>query len=366
MESVDFGKNSKIYLQNQASKFWEIRNDNQTNHIRKGEIINGKEENIESAETRFNSFEKAINKAKEAIISKRSKGFAIKKAKEINNDELQGDYLEKGQEFFKVQICDERVKTEKGGKSGTPETSIYTYKDHQTALTKAIELIRKMIANGFKRNSVKFVFDFNKSDLLKTVSIISESEQSDKKEGYLNALDKQCTLEISEDEEDGQSLETDKLNSILRRSGAIEIDKNEFPVSKALLLSSMHVHQVVEDEENGVLTSFIFEKPEIKDDLLKISQNTEVLEETEEEVEVDLNVTQILPELPAKRKRKESRYPTIQSMLSSITLDRYVLNFETRGISPEQFLLMNDKELQELGIPTKIRGKILACIQDGE
>jgi len=52
--------------------------------------------------------------------------------------------------------------------------------------------------------------------------------------------------------------------------------------------------------------------------------------------------------------------------MDSINLGRYVLNFETRGIHPDQVLTMNDNDLQELGIPKKIRQKILGSIQDGE
>eukprot|EP00358_Blepharisma_japonicum_P002732 CAMPEP_0202953794 /NCGR_PEP_ID=MMETSP1395-20130829/48500_1 /ASSEMBLY_ACC=CAM_ASM_000871 /TAXON_ID=5961 /ORGANISM="Blepharisma japonicum, Strain Stock R1072" /LENGTH=86 /DNA_ID=CAMNT_0049668319 /DNA_START=372 /DNA_END=629 /DNA_ORIENTATION=+ len=86
------------------------------------------------------------------------------------------------------------------------------------------------------------------------MSIGSEDGNNNKKEGFLSELEKQCTLEISEDEEETHSLDPPKSQpGFLRRSGAVEIDDHAFPVAQALLLSSMHQHQIVEDEENGVL-----------------------------------------------------------------------------------------------------------------
>ena len=190
-------------------------------------------------------------------------------------------------------------------------------------------MLRQQIAKGFIRNPSKFTNDFE--DLTKTTML-----------DPLASISQHCKIEISEDESENQSdNEKKKPVSLLRRSNMIEIEEKDFPKSTALRMSTMNMFQVVEDEEeNGLIKSYTFEKPEESDNT---SIMTEILEE---------------PELPQKR-RLNSKFSTIQSMLHSLGLGRYVLNFETKGIDAESFIDMTDEQLKEVGIPKKVREKIM-------
>jgi len=82
---------------------------------------------------------------------------------------------------------------------------------------------------------------------------------------------------------------------------------------------------------------------------------------------IPVNSPIITEETPPKRKRTlDKRYKTIQAMLHSVGLGRYVLNFETKGVTPEEFLDLDDNQLKKLSIPKPARNKILRTKETGD
>mmetsp|Transcript_24193 Transcript_24193/g.42992 ORF Transcript_24193/g.42992 Transcript_24193/m.42992 type:complete len:549 (-) Transcript_24193:206-1852(-) len=79
--------------------------------------------------------------------------------------------------------------------------------------------------------------------------------------------------------------------------------------------------------------------------------------EVEEVVEV--------PKLPRKRPRTSDEHESLQAMLDTIGLGRYVLAFETKRIGIDAFLRLNDQELTGLGVPVTARRRILSSIRNG-
>ena len=196
-------------------------------------------------------------------------------------------------------------------------------------------MLRQNIAKGFIRNPSKFTNDF---DDLKGTTLLDP----------LESLKKHDIREVVSDDDDEQEEKSKQSVSMLRRSKMVDIEEEDFPKATALRLSTMHMVQIVEEEEeNGLVKSYIFEKPEPNS--INTSIMTEILEESEiiEEVKI-----------PTKRTRN-SKYPTIQSMLHSLGLGRYALNFETRGVSTGSFIDMTEDQLKEIGIPKRAREKIL-------
>jgi predicted DNA-binding WGR domain protein len=314
--------NNKITLKNQEGKVIEIENKAESNYITSiGKL------GLLPSYKKYSNAEAALDKANQLIQKKLSKGYIIQ------IPEVKGEYLEKGDFYWKSLICGNELKTQSGNKGKIPENNVFRYKNSDEAEQKAKLMLRQHIAKGFIRNPSKFTSDFEN---LKGTVILDPLEN----------LNQHCKIEISEDEEEEEK--ENQPTSMLKRSKMIDIDENVFPKTTALHLSSLNLLQVVEDEqENGLVTSYVFEKPELE------SSNTSVITEILEE-----------PELPKKRPRN-SKYSTIQSMLHSLGLGRYVLNFETKGVSIGSFINMTDDQLKQVGIPKKAREKIIESKMTG-
>ena len=349
--SISLKANQKLTLQNSKGKTLEIENKGNSNHItsksKLGEFPSFK---------KFASPEIALKKANDLIIKKLSKGYSLQEPKPT----AVGEYLEKGKQYWKCLQSGCQLKVQSGNDSSIPETSIHSFKSIEEAQHKAKFMLRQQIARGFIRKPEKFTDDFE--DLKGTIVL-----------DPLSSLNAHCKQELSEDESEvvesieleepsGPSqqiggLKPSKLqqgSSLLRRSNMVEVTEQDFPKETALKLSTMNMLQIIEDEQpNGLVTSYIFDKPEVESDGTSVI--TEVMDELPDIQDVsqaDLN-----PTLPQKRIR--GKYKTIQDMLHSIGLGRYVLNFETRRISVQAFIDMTDKDLAELGLPTRPREKIL-------
>ena len=313
--------NQKMILKNAAGKIIEIENRAESNHI----SSIGKFGPLPSFK-KFSSSELALEKAKQLIEKKIKKGY------QIQAEESKGEYLEKGTDYWKSQVSGNEIRVQFGKNNTIPENSIFKYKTSEEAKQKAKVMLRQHIAKGYIRNPSKFTDDF---DDLKGTTVLDP----------LESLNQHCKLEVSENEDEEENHPT----SMLKRSIMIDVNEKDFPKTTALRLSSMNMLQIVEDEqENGLVKSYIFEKLEVSS--LNTSIMTEILEE---------------PEIPKKRPRS-TKYNTIQSMLHSLGIGRYVLNFETRGISVDDFMLMTDQKLKEFSIPKRAREKILESKVSGE
>ena len=313
--------NQKMILKNAAGKIIEIENRAESNHI----SSIGKFGPLPSFK-KFSSSELALEKANQLIEKKIKKGY------QIQAEESKGEYLEKGTDYWKSQVSGNEIRVQFGKNNTIPENSIFKYKTSEEAKQKAKVMLRQHIAKGYIRNPSKFTDDF---DDLKGTTVLDP----------LESLNQHCKLEVSENEDEEENHPT----SMLKRSIMIDVNEKDFPKTTALRLSSMNMLQIVEDEqENGLVKSYIFEKLEVSS--LNTSIMTEILEE---------------PEIPKKRPRS-TKYNTIQSMLHSLGIGRYVLNFETRGISVDDFMLMTDQKLKEFSIPKRAREKILESKVSGE
>lgn len=363
--SISLKANQKLILQNSKGKTLEIENKGNSNHItsksKLGEFPSFK---------KFPSAEVALKKANDLIIKKLSKGYSTQPTKPPPS----GEYLEKGKQYWKCLQSGTQLKVQLGSDTSVPETSIQSFKTVEEAEHKAKFLLRQQIARGFIRKPEKFTDDFE--DLKGTIVL-----------DPLSSLNAHCKQELSEEESElVQSIELEEPNgsngsngskqqisgskltkgkqgsSLLRRSNMVEVTEQDFPKETALKLSSMNMLQIIEDEQpNGLVTSYIFDKPEV--DSAGTSVITEVMDELPEEQELE-ELSKANLSLPQKRLR--GKYKTIQDMLHSIGLGRYVLNFETRRVSPESFMDMSDKDLAELGLPKRPREKILESKLTGD
>lgn len=319
--------NEKVTLKNSEGKIIQIENKGQSNHF----LTKGKFGELPSYK-KFPTAEIALEKANAIISKKLAKGYKLDEETKIP-----GEYLEKGENYWKCLVSGCEVKVQSGLLNKVPDTNIHKYKTSEEAQQKAKFLLRQQIARGFIRKPEKFTEDFD--DLKGTVLL-----------DPLQSLNMHCKNEVSEDEDEPSAAPINP-KSFLRRSNMVEIEEKDFPKETALKLSTMNMYQVIEEEqENGLVKSFIFEKPEIESD--KTSMLTEVIEDDLQEIEEN-------EDLPKKRKNRSDKYGTIQDMLHSIGLGRYVLNFETRKISVDEFLDMDEIKLAELGIPKRPREKIL-------
>lgn len=317
--------NQRVTLKNKSGKVVEIENKAESNHI----SSIGKFGPLPSFK-KFPTTAIALEKAEQLIQKKLNKGYTIQV------EASKGEYLEKGNEYWKALVCGSELKVQQGTKNTVPDTNIFKYKNEEEAKQKEKLMIRQHIAKGFVRNPAKFTDDF---DDLKGTALLDP----------LDTLNQHCKLEVSENEEEPNDTQIDQTVNMLRRSRMVEVDDKNFSKTTALQLSTMNMLQVIDEEqENGLIKSYIFEKPEVSS--LNTSVMTEILEESE---------------LPKKRSRT-NKFPTIQSMLHSLGIGRYVLNFETRGISVDAFLAMTDQQLKEVGIPNRAREKILDSKVSGE
>lgn len=316
-------ENKKITLKNSDGKTFEIENKGVSNHI----ITKGKFGELPSYK-KFGSVDVALEKANAIIKKKLNKGYKLQE-----DIKVAGDYLEKGQNYWKCLVSGKEVKIQSGALGKVPDTNIHKYKTSEEAQQKAKFLLRQQIARGFIKNPEKFTDDFD--DLKGTVLL-----------DPLQSLNEHCKNEVSEDESEVLDPPKNPVN-ILRRSNMVDIEEKDFPKETALKLSTMNMFQVIEEEQqNGLVKSFIFEKPEVESD--ETSVMTEIMDEEVLEVE----------NMPQKRKRND-KYDTIQKLLHSIGLGRYALNFETRKISVDDFMDLDEIKLAELGIPKRPREKIL-------
>jgi predicted DNA-binding WGR domain protein len=86
--------------------------------------------------------------------------------------------------------------------------------------------------------------------------------------------------------------------------------------------------------------------------------------------DTDVEVVTNVADLPRKRPRSAEAPESLQVMLDSIGLSRYVLNFETNRvgamqITVEDFLRLTEQDLTNYNLPTAARKKILASIKHG-
>lgn len=326
--SCVLGLNQKITMKNTQGKIVEVENKQEINYI----STLGKFGIIPSYR-KFPSSDIALDKANRFITKKVAKGYKIEK------EEQKGEYLEKGDAYWKCLVVGCEIKVQSGSRGKIPETSIYKFKTLGEAAEKAKFHMRLQIAKGFIRNPSKFTDDFD--DLKGTVVL-----------DPLESLSQHCKMEVSEDEDEDEDKEehTDELKPImLKRSCMVDVNEIDFPKETAMRLSAINLLQVVEEEqENGLVKSFIFEKPEVSS--LQSSVITDVLEEVD---------------VPKKRSR-EGKSATIQSMLSTLGMSRYTNNFESRGITVSGFLELEDGHLKDMNIPKRARDKILDCKAKGK
>jgi DNA ligase-1 len=328
--------NTKAILKNPEGKTYEIENKGTSNHI----ISKGKFGEVPSFK-KFPSAELALEKANDFITKKLQKGYKLQESPTAGPQE----YLEKGKLFWKSLVVANQVKVQSGSEGSVPETNIHTFKTTEEALQKSKFLLRQQIAKGFVRMPQKFTDDFE--DLKGTVLL-----------DPLASLNAHCKEEMSENEseiienEENENKNQVKIGNLLRRSNMVDVDEKDFPKETALKLSTMNMIQVIDEElPNGLVKSYIFDKPEVESEGTSVM--TEILEEE--------RISEVPETIDLPQKRNRSKFKTIQDMLHSIGLGRYVLNFETRKISLNQFFDLDDKSLAELGIPKRPREKILDC-----
>ena len=86
-------KGDRIYLLHETKKkFWEVTNSGKENSIRYGRWTKGSEGKVINGARKYESYELALNRAMEIIISKKDKGYILFRRENIDKGRVNNSF----------------------------------------------------------------------------------------------------------------------------------------------------------------------------------------------------------------------------------------------------------------------------------
>lgn len=370
MESGKIGYNGIIYMIHTSKhKFWEIRNQGSLNKFRFGKLKNGCEVDISSGNSQYSSPTLAIERAEILILDKRERGYTI-------------------QNFSRPSIVSEPIRTPKSKKS-SPVSNYLPFKSAPVSSPKPLSFLSSSdsVPVSISPHSPKPQISLS-SDSIPTYSFAPSVPQPPPKEKVLK--------EISIDKSDKKTPLKNRFTNLLPNSPAFQgafLEKDTGNGMQFFKIQLNGVHIRCASWKDGVPPKKLEKKYDSNNkaedaakkyiaDLHKkgFMENAEKfkfdffytgcsVEEPEFEVDImDSPETACSPSDSSdkyKKKSSKKRYRTVEDMLRSIGLERFLSIFDSENIGKLEFLKLSENDLEELNLPPSARRKIVNSIIDG-
>ena len=356
MESGKIGYNGIIHMIHTTKhKFWEVRNQGSLNKFRFGKLRNGCEVDISSGNSQYSSPTLATERAEILILDKKERGYTI-------------------QNFSRPSIVSEPSPFPKSKKS-SPVSNYIPFKPAPLSLIKPSDPVAVSISPHSSDSIPTYSFAPSvsvpppKEKVLKEISLDKSDKKTPLKNRFTNLLPYSSAFQgafLEKDTGNGIQYFKIQLNGVHMRCASWKdgvspkkLDKKYDSNTKAEDAAKKYIADLlkkgfVENAEkfkfNFFYTGCSVEEPEFEVDIMDSPQTASSPSDDYEKDE---------------RKRSKVTYRTVEDMLRSIGLERFLSIFDSENVGKLEFLKLSENDLEKLNLPPSARRKIVSSIIDG-
>jgi predicted DNA-binding WGR domain protein len=366
MESGKIGYNGIIYMIHSTKhKFWEVRNQGSLNRFRFGKLRNACEVDISSGNSQYSNPTLAIERAEILILDKKERGYTI-------------------QNFSRPSIVSEPSPIPKAKKS-SPVSNYIPFKPASVSSPKPLSFLASSESvpvstsphspkpqTSLSSGSIP-TYSFApsisvppaKEKVLKEISLDKSDKKTPLKNRFTNLLPNSSAFQgafLEKDTANGMQYFKIQLNGVHIRCASwkdgVAPKKLEKKYESSIKAEDAAKKYIADLHKKG----FVENAQKFKFDFFYTGCS---VEEPEFEVDImDSPETACSPSDSCEKYEKK-RYRTVEDMLRSIGLERFLSIFDSENVGRLDFLKLNENDLEKLNLPPSARRKIVSSIIDG-
>lgn len=304
-------------------KFWEVQNQGSSNHFRFGKLKDGVEMKVESRTSQYESVHHALDRANQLIQDKRDKGY-----------EMIGE-----NEGLKQKSLIDRFTTPIHQRRGDSDDELSPPKEAKVPLQEI----------NLERVDKKVPLKNRFTNLLPNTTSF---------QGAFLERETDAGFHYFKIQVNGKMMRCDSWREGVSPKKSIkELESPEQAEDRAKKYIKELTGRGFYENPANFRYDFYYTHLSKKDDDLEV----DILDSGK-----IISPIKIQPFEAKENKRIVIRYDSIEDMLKSVGLERFLSVFEAENLTYKEFLRLNERDLEKLALPPSARRKIASSIHNGK